>query len=134
MKAKKKDPKKRNSLPQEASAAVAGGRGGALSPEVATFRGDQVKLLAKSGWNCCSSIREGLKKVNRPVPRLPILKLPLHRSSGLELTKRLALCVIISKTHDPLIRLRLVSFWYLIRTSLILAPRLTQPFVAIRLS
>jgi hypothetical protein len=74
MKAKKKDPKKRNSLPQEASAAVAGGRGGALSPEVATFRGDQVKLLAKSGWNCCSSIREGLRKVNRPVPAVTYLE------------------------------------------------------------
>jgi hypothetical protein len=75
MKVKKKDPKKKNALPQEASsAAVAGGKGGALSPEVATFRGDQVKLLAKSGWNCCSSIREGLKKVNLPVPVVTYLE------------------------------------------------------------
>jgi len=75
MKAKNKDPKTKNALPREAGgAALAGGNGGVLSPEVVTFRGDQVKLLAKSGWNCCSSIREGLKKVNLPVPTATYLE------------------------------------------------------------
>jgi len=133
MKAKNKDPKKKNALPRQAvGAALAGGNGGVLSPEVVTFRGDQVKLLAKPGWNCCSSIREGLKKVNLPVPTATYLETAF---TSKQWTRAYQATNALRDHFKDARYIDQATFGILLvpdRKSLIVAARLTQPFVAIR--
>lgn len=49
-----------------------------MTPKVAMFAGEQIKLLTNSGWNTCDSVREGVEKAGLPVPTTKIPQESFH--------------------------------------------------------